>query len=71
MNTVTLRLVFDSNSGKKINMTFTNADTGVSAIQVKTLMQMIVANKDVFAEEPLAIVGAEFISRGVTAINVA
>jgi hypothetical protein len=69
--TITLRLVFDGNSGRKVNMSFTLADKTASGAQVKTLMQNIITNGDIFAETPQAIVGAEFVSRGVTPINVA
>ena len=66
----TLRLVFLASNDKKLTFTYPNADSSASASQVKTLMQVIIANGDIFAEEPLSIVGAEFVARDVTEINV-
>jgi hypothetical protein len=71
METITLRLVFEGNSGKKVNMSYPLANNEASDMQIKSLMQIIIANGEIFSEAPLAIVGAEFVSRGVTPINVA
>ena len=68
--TTTLRLVFTGSNDKKVIFSFPLADSSASAAQVKTLMQVIVANGDIFAEEPLALVGAEFINRGVTPVDI-
>jgi hypothetical protein len=65
-----LRCVFTGPGDRNISMTFLNADATVSAAQVRNLMQVIVANGDIFGEEPTALVGAEFISREVRDINI-
>ena len=67
----TLRLVFESSGGRKINFSYTNVNPEASATQVKTLMQVLIANGDIFAEVPMSIVGAEFIGRQVTPVDVA
>ena len=66
----TLRLVFEGSNSKKITFSYPNADSDASGTQVKTLMQMMVANGDIFAEAPLTLVGAEFVEREVTPINI-
>ena len=66
----TLRLVFTGSGGKNINFTFPNADKSASATQVKTLMQVMVANGDIYTEVPQLLKGAEFVDRDVTEINV-
>jgi hypothetical protein len=66
----TLRLVFDGNSGKKVTFAYPCAKSGASAVQVKTLMQVMVANGDIFSEVPRYLSGAEFVSREVTAVDI-
>jgi hypothetical protein len=51
-------------------MTFPNANADTPAAQIRTLMQVIVANGDIFSEEPTGIVGAEFVVREVIDIDV-
>ena len=53
---------------RKLTMSFRYADTACTPAQVKTLMQNIISNGDIFSEVPTSIVGAEFYSTGVTPI---
>jgi len=66
----TLRLVFGASNDKKVTFSYPNAKNTATATQVKTLMQAIVANGEIFAEEPLSIVGAELIARDITEVDV-
>jgi hypothetical protein len=71
MNTeVTLRCVFGTSSDKKLTLSYAVADPGAPAAAVKTFMQLCVANGDIFAERPMSLIGAEFVSRAITPINV-
>ena len=65
-----LRMVFGSYSGRKVNINFNYANTAASAVQVKTLMQIIVACGDVFTEPPLSLIGAEFFMPTTVPINI-
>ena len=67
---ITLRCVFGGAGDKKITMTWGSADQTASAAQIKALMQVIVSNGEIFAEVPTSIIGAEFVARQVTPINV-
>jgi hypothetical protein len=66
----TLRCVFEGNGSRRITMSWRHADPTTPAAQVRTLMQEIVANGDIFSDEPVSIVGAEFVTRQVTQLNV-
>ena len=66
-----LRCVFGTASGRNLSVLFNWADANASAAQIKTLMQIMVANKDVYSEPPLELVGAEIIQREVREINIA
>ena len=68
--TTSLRCVFNGVGDRNVSMTFPNADATASAGQIRALMQSIVANGDIFSEEPTGIVGAEFIVREVIDIDV-
>jgi hypothetical protein len=57
-----LRLVFGANAGKKVSIAYNYADATCGNASVKSLMQTIIANGEIFAEPPLSIVGAEFVS---------
>ena len=57
-----LKLVFTGSFNKKVNFNYPDADGSATATQVKTLMQNIVANKDIFAEQPLALESAAFVT---------
>ena len=65
-----LKLVFDGNDGKKVSFNFPYADADASAIQVKALMQIIVANGDIYSEVPQSISKAEFFVSEVRPIDV-
>ena len=50
-------------------MTFPYADSACGDEQVKTLMQNIVTNNAIFAEPPLALAAAEFVTRAVVPVD--
>ena len=66
----TLRLVFEGSSNRKVNFSFPLADSTAPAAQVKTLMQIIATNGEIFAVRPMSPLGAEFVSREVKPINI-
>ena len=57
-----LKLVFKGSSDKKLTFNYPDADSSATAAQVKTLMQNMVANKDIFAEQPLVMDSAAFVT---------
>ena len=66
-----LRLAFTGAGGKKVSFNFPFANSSAAAIQVKTLMQVIVANGDIFSEIPTALDSASFVTNTVTPVNLA
>ena len=56
-----LRLVFKGSMDKKITFSYPDANS-TATDQVKNLMQVIVANNEIFAEQPHAIESATFIT---------
>ena len=54
-----LKLVFNGKGGKTVSFNFPFANTG-AAVQVKPLMQVIVANGDIYSEVPQSPSKAEF-----------
>ena len=64
-----LKLMFNASGDKKVSVTFPYADASTGPAQVKTLMQEIVANNTIYAEPPLALAGAEFVSRTTTPVD--
>jgi len=66
----TLRCVFEGSNNKKLTLSFPSADGTAQATEVKTLMQIIITGGEVYMEPPLTIVGAEFVGRSVTPIDV-
>ena len=65
-----LKLVFDGSGGKKVSFNYPFADFSAPAIQVKALMQMIVANGDIYSEIPQSSSKAEFVVNTVTPIDI-
>ena len=65
-----LKLIFDGDGGKKVSMTFACADVEAGSALVKTLMQEIVANGDIYAETPLAPVSAAFAINTTLPVNI-
>ena len=57
-----LKLVFTGSIDKKVTINYPDANASAGAPVVKNLMQEIIANKDIFAEQPLAMVSATFIT---------
>ena len=64
-----LKLTFRASGDKEVSLTFPYANASASSAQVKSLMQGIVANGDIYAEPPLALVDAEFINRITTPVD--
>ena len=65
-----LKLVFDGYGGKKISFNYPYADTSASVAQVKTLMQGIVTNGEIYVEVPQAPSKAEFLVSDVIPIDI-
>ena len=65
-----LKLVFDGSDGKKVSFSFPHADYDAPASQVKTLMQIIVANGDIYSEVPQSLSKAEFFISEVRPVNI-
>ncbi|MDR1049311.1 MAG: DUF2922 domain-containing protein [Synergistaceae bacterium] len=66
---VSLSLKFNAAGDRKVSMTFPYADSTAGDAQVKSLMQSIVANGEIYAEPPLTLAGAEFVSRTVIPVD--
>jgi hypothetical protein len=64
-----LSLKFNASGDKKVSMTYPYADFTCGNAQVKTLMQAIVTNNVIFAEPPLALAAAEFVTRTVIPVD--
>ena len=62
MASTTLRLVFLGTGSKKVNFNYPDADSDASASQVKSLMEMIVDNGEIFAEVPITLESATFVT---------
>jgi hypothetical protein len=62
-------VTFKANGGKEVSLTFPYANASANPAQVKSLMQGIVANGDIYAEPPLALVEAQFINRVTIPVN--
>jgi hypothetical protein len=64
-----LNLTFKASGDKEVSFTFPYANASAGSAQVKSLMQGIVANGDIYAEPPLVLVDADFIDRTVTPVD--
>ena len=64
-----LKLVFGASGDKKVSLTFPYADETADAEDVKGLMEAIVDNGEIYVESPQSAVGAEFVTRTVTPID--
>jgi hypothetical protein len=64
-----LKLVFGADGNKEVSLTFPYADGSADAEDVKSLMAEIVDNGEIYVEPPLSAVGAEFVTRTVTPVN--
>jgi hypothetical protein len=67
--TTSLNLKFSASGEKKVSMSYPYADSSCEGAQVKTLMQTIVTNNEIFAEPPLAPTAAEFVTRTVIPVE--
>jgi len=65
-----LRLVFGGSAGEAITIIYPFADPDAPATQVRGLMQAIIANGEIFVNEPQTIRGAEFVIREVREITI-
>ena len=64
-----LKLVFVGSANKKVAFTYPDAYSAATATQVKTLMQNMVANGDIFAEVPVALESATFVTTTSVPVN--
>ena len=62
MAVTNLKLVFKGNNDKKVSFNFPDAYASASDAQVKTLMQIMVANGEIFTEAPLVLESAAFVT---------
>jgi len=65
-----LKLAFGGNDGKKVLFNFPFADSTVPATNVKNLMQVIVANGEIYAEVPKSLSKAEFFVNEVFPVDI-
>ena len=65
-----LRLAFDGSDDRQVSFNFPFADSTASAAQVKTLMEAIVDNGDIYANAPQLPLRAEFFVRDVIPIDI-
>ena len=68
----TLEMVFQNKAGKNVTMNITAVKDGVTADEVKTLMQLIIT-KNIFTSsggDLTAVASASLVSRDVSAFNV-
>ena len=70
VSAVSLRCVFKDEYDRNFSMLFNLADESSPVESVQAFMDACVKNKDIFGREPTVIVGAEFIYRRVTPVNV-
>jgi hypothetical protein len=68
--TVNLRLVFKSGSNNPLTITYPYVDPEVTAEDVSTLMEAIIANGEIFSEPPVTAVGAEIVAKTTTALAI-
>jgi len=64
-----LSLSFMKSNGDSINFTYSNAKNNVTAANVKSLMEGMVANGDIFEKVPAAIKSATIITTERTAVD--
>ncbi|MDR2175692.1 MAG: DUF2922 domain-containing protein [Synergistaceae bacterium] len=64
-----LNLKFNASGDKKVSMTYPYADASCGDASVKSLMNAIVTNSAIFAEPPLALAAAEFVTRTVIPVD--
>ena len=69
MAVTNLRLVFTGNANKRVTFNYPEADSFASAVQVKSLMQIMVANGEIFAEPPLLLESATFVTTASTPVD--
>ena len=65
-----LKLVFDGTSGKKVSFNYPFANSYAPAAQVKTLMQTMVDNGDIYSDIPQSASKAEFFVSQVIPIDI-
>jgi hypothetical protein len=64
-----LKLAFDADGDKKVILTFPYATATADAEDIKSLMEEIIDNGEIYVDPPLIAVGAEFVVRTVTPID--
>ena len=66
---VNLKLAFGGLGDKKVSFNFPFADIDSTPAQVKTLMQAIVTNGDIYAEVPASLLKADFVTNTITPVD--
>ncbi|MBQ7197075.1 MAG: DUF2922 domain-containing protein [Synergistaceae bacterium] len=64
-----LSLTFAKENGDSMSINYSYADPNASASNIKTLMQSIVTNGDIFENPPVAIKSAKIVTTEETAID--
>ena len=66
----TLRMMFKASDGANIAIAYDHANTSATAQQVKALMDAIIANKEIFSQQPQTALGAEMLCRERMTIDI-
>ena len=70
MAVTNLRLVFKGAGDRSVSFNYPNANDSASATQVRSLMQIMIANGEIFSEAPLAIESATFVTTTSVSVDV-
>lgn len=66
---VSLKLKFKDADARTVSSTLNHAKPDAEASAVKALMEGMIANKAIYSPEPVAIVGAEFVTVSSTPVS--
>jgi hypothetical protein len=64
----TLRMAFESEIGKQIIVSISPVDKDATVANVQAFMGEMVSNSQLYIHRPVAVLGAEIVSRGVKRI---
>lgn len=70
MSTYRVTLQFADADGVTRNYSYNNASASPSGANVKTAMNAMIANKEIFKYPPVSIKGAYVTETGITSINI-
>jgi len=65
-----MRTQFADADGNKFSMSYPCVNTAVNPNLIKTFVQKCMATKEIFAQEPVTFVGAEFVVRSSMPIEI-